>query len=405
MQTTRGIQQTLFAPPAPARPEFPPVAKGVVYTKRWVVDLLLDLAGYRTEVNLVDTIAVEPAAGDGAFLGPIIERLAESCQRMDRPLSDCRNSLLAYELNEGSADKGRALAVGILVDRGVDAALAQSLAAGWVRTGDYLFEATTINADFVIGNPPYIRLEEIPDGDRGIVSGCLSHHAGRADLYVAFFEAALHQLRQGGVCAFICADRWMRNQYGAELRNWLPRAYAVEVVVEMHNADAFDDEVDAYPAITVIRRRHQGPTVVASCRAGAQCHTSRILSDALHATVGGSLTQLCVGFTRLWWTHGSWDRTRGPAIPRNNWRCFAGWKTASRNLSCTPKSGSASRPVTTACLLRRIPIWSSRRAFSGWRWRKISGQAAGVVWPLSGRPMELRWTGRLEQIPSSARLF
>ena len=62
---------------------------------------------------------------------------------------------------------------------------------------------------------------------------------GRADLYVAFFEAALRQLREGGACAFICADRWMRNQYGAELRELVTSDFAVDVVIEMHNADAF----------------------------------------------------------------------------------------------------------------------------------------------------------------------
>ena len=91
---------------------------------------------------------------------------------------------------------------------------------------------------------------------------------GRADLYVAFFEAALQQLKEGGVCAFICADRWMRNQYGAELRELVTSSYSVEVVIEMHDAHAFDDEVDAYPAITVIRRQGQGLAVVA--RAGSR---------------------------------------------------------------------------------------------------------------------------------------
>ena len=81
---------------------------------------------------------------------------------------------------------------------------------------------------------------------------------------MAFFEAALHQLKEGGVCAFICADRWMRNQYGAELRELVTSGFGVEVVIEMHNADAFHDDVDAYPAITVIRRQDQGPAVIAS---------------------------------------------------------------------------------------------------------------------------------------------
>ena len=34
----------------------------------------------------------------------------------------------------------------------------------------------------------------------------------------------------------------------------MTKSYSVEIVVEMHNANAFDDDVSAYPAITVIRR-------------------------------------------------------------------------------------------------------------------------------------------------------
>lgn len=94
----RGIQQSLLLPAlvprlAPLEP------KGVVYTKRWVVELLLDLAGYASTANLVDAIAVEPAAGEGAFLGLMIKRLADSCQQLGRPITDCRNSLIAYELD------------------------------------------------------------------------------------------------------------------------------------------------------------------------------------------------------------------------------------------------------------------------------------------------------------------
>jgi len=283
-RTTRGIQQMLITPPRPCRPVTPAETKGVVYTKRWVVELLLDLAGYRPENNLVDALAIEPAAGEGAFLGPMIARLVESCGRLGRPLSDCRDSLLAYELDEESAERTRALATEILTEGGVPVPLAEGLAASWVRSGDYLFEATSSEADFIIGNPPYVRLEDIPEETATFYREAYPTMRGRADLYVAFFEAALRQLRNGGVCAFICADRWMRNQYGAELREFVTSAYGVEVVMEMHHADAFHDEVDAYPAITVIRRQSQGPTVVASAGPDAEAAACRTLFATLQAT-------------------------------------------------------------------------------------------------------------------------
>lgn len=121
-RSIRGIQQSLI--PFPSRDLTPIEPKGVVYTKRWVVELLLDLAGYKAERNLVDALAIEPAAGDGAFLRPMIERLPDSCKRLQRPLTDCMRSLVAYELDHASAARARALSASILLEHGVNYDLA-----------------------------------------------------------------------------------------------------------------------------------------------------------------------------------------------------------------------------------------------------------------------------------------
>jgi adenine-specific DNA-methyltransferase len=267
---TQGIQLPLIAPLRRPLPITAVEPKGVVYTKRWVVELLLDLSGYSPDKNLVDSLAIEPAAGDGAFLGPMIERLMKSCRKLGRSLSECQNSLLAYELDEKSAARARAVAQELLVDHGAKSPLAKRLADAWVVNGDYLLDTDTRQADFIIGNPPYVRLEDIPEETASVYRCAYPTMRGRADLYVAFFEAALRQLKSDGVCAFICADRWMRNQYGAELRQLISSTYSVEILLSMHHANAFNDDVDAYPAITVIRHAKQRSTIVASADQDAE---------------------------------------------------------------------------------------------------------------------------------------
>lgn len=294
LRSARASQLPLLVPSRVS--QLPPIeSKGVVYTKRWVVELLLDLAGYTVDTNLVDAIAVEPAAGDGAFLGPMIERLAASCRRQKRPLSDCADSLVAYELDEVSAARARELVSKVLTKLEMKRSTAEELANAWVRTGDYLFDATTLQADYVIGNPPYVRLEDIPEETASYYRDAYPTMRGRADLYVAFFEAALHQLKDGGTCAFICADRWMRNQYGADLRKMVTSGYSVDVVIEMHNADAFHDEVDAYPAITVIRAKNQGAAVVASAGPEVEGVAPRTLSESLAAAAKAKPVSLAKG--------------------------------------------------------------------------------------------------------------
>ncbi|MDQ2947640.1 MAG: Eco57I restriction-modification methylase domain-containing protein [Acidobacteriota bacterium] len=262
---------------------------GAVYTKPWVVELLLDAAGYCPEADLVGAVAIEPAAGHGVFLAAMALRLVASCRRQGRPLTDCLPALLAFEINGASAERARLTVTAALASEGVPHPQAERLACQWVHTGDYLMAGCPAvspplpPADFVIGNPPYIRLEHMKASENAIYRAAYPAMGGRSDLYIAFFEAALRQLLPGGACAFICADRWMLNQYGASLRRIVTEGYAMETLVEMHDADPFLTGVSAYPAITVIRRQPQGPAVVAKATriAETQCVW---LADVLKAT-------------------------------------------------------------------------------------------------------------------------
>lgn len=253
---------------------------GAVYTRTWVVELVLDLAGYISSDNLVDVQAVEPSAGEGAFLLPIVTRLLASCRAQQRPWLDCLDSLRAYDIDATALRQCRRKLLQLLAAAGVSDTDANVLLNAWLVEADYLlvigrtipaaappqlFEETALaRVDFVLGNPPYVRVESIPEALNVQYRQLFPTMRGRADLYVGFYEAALRQLRPGGVCAFICADRWMVNQYGEALRRYITSGFAVDTLLEMHQAAAFEEEVSAYPAITVLRRNPQAAAVVAS---------------------------------------------------------------------------------------------------------------------------------------------
>lgn len=245
----------------------PNSALGEVFTRRWIVELILDLAGFRADRDLADLLTVEPACGEGAFLGPIIERLLESATRHGRPLSDLAGCLQAFDLSSTNVERARKLATYSLTAAGLDPDEAEKLSRGWIRCEDFLLlEAGSRQADLVVGNPPYVRLENVPAELNAEYRRACPTMRGRSDVYVGFIEKGLRMLQRQGVLAFIVADRWMHNQYGSAVRKLISEQFSVDTVLEMHDVDAFEDDVSAYPAIVVIRRQAQGPSVLAQAK-------------------------------------------------------------------------------------------------------------------------------------------
>lgn len=81
---------------------------GEVFTRRWVVEMILDLCGYIPDRDLVDMVLVYPACGDGAFVLPVLDRLIESCKRAGRPMSDLVDAVRAFDLQARHVDALRA---------------------------------------------------------------------------------------------------------------------------------------------------------------------------------------------------------------------------------------------------------------------------------------------------------
>jgi adenine-specific DNA-methyltransferase len=244
------------------------VSHGEVFTRAWVVETILDLVGWRAERDLATTRLVEPACGAGAFLSVIARRASESCRRFGRPLIDVAASVRAVDLLPAHVAKSRRVVTEVLVADGWDTETAQSVAEAWVGRGDYLLsQPDNTDVDIVVGNPPYIRMEDLPEARMKVYRSLWPTMIGRADVYVGFIEAGLRSLRAGGALGYICADRWMRNHYGRALRELVAEDFAVEAVINMHDVEAFEETVSAYPAIVVLRRGVQFDAVVADTTA------------------------------------------------------------------------------------------------------------------------------------------
>lgn len=219
------------------------VSHGDVFTSPRVVGFMLDLIGYTSDKDLSKYKVLEPSFGVGDFLIEIQRRLVRSAQRFKFDAS----KIMSHNVYGCEIDK-------VKYDKCIESI--RSSMPGFeplkFKNEDFLSSQWETRFDFIIGNPPYIRYENIPGRLRGQYKANFYSFHYRCDLYVLFFEHCLKHLSKGGRHCFICSNRWLKNEYGKKLRVMISTSYNMEYIIDVEKIDAFKESVLAYPAITLI---------------------------------------------------------------------------------------------------------------------------------------------------------
>jgi hypothetical protein len=124
-------------------------ARDAVFTRREVVDFILDLAGYTSDKPLHRSKILEPSMGHSDFLVPVIDRLIESYRRevgvKGDIVADLSNCIVAVELHRASYEETRTAATALLREKGLTAAQSRALCERWLRQS---LETLTISVVF-----------------------------------------------------------------------------------------------------------------------------------------------------------------------------------------------------------------------------------------------------------------
>ena len=110
--------------------------------------------------------------------------------------------------------------------------------------------------DIVIGNPPYVRHEDIKELTP-VLKNVYQYECGssRADLYVFFYERSVKLLKPQGVLSFITSNKWYRAKYGEGLRQFMATHTRLKNIIDFGDEAVFT--AIAYPTIVIATRREK----------------------------------------------------------------------------------------------------------------------------------------------------
>jgi len=115
-----------------------------------------------------------------------------------------------------------------------------------------------VGFDVVIGNPPYIRQEEIKD-QKPYLKSNYNIYTGTSDIYVFFIERGFSILKGIGNFCFIMPNKWMQAEYGRPLRIMLLQQQ-LQQVLDFGDLQVFD-EATTYPCIVNVSKTDPMKTI------------------------------------------------------------------------------------------------------------------------------------------------
>ncbi|MDE6886007.1 MAG: Eco57I restriction-modification methylase domain-containing protein [Helicobacteraceae bacterium] len=101
------------------------------------------------------------------------------------------------------------------------------------NNGDFL------GFDLVIGNPPYIRQEEIKHL-KPQLQKTFSIYKGTSDIYTYFYEQGYKILSPNGTLSFITSNKWCRAAYGEPLREFLLKNTQINTYLDLNGVKVFE---------------------------------------------------------------------------------------------------------------------------------------------------------------------
>lgn len=226
--------------------------KGQVFTPRYLVSSILDVAGYAGE-NILERHVVDNSAGDGAFLCEIVRRYCNAFLQSSNDLSKLKDELETYVHGIEIDEEAYKNCMTHLEET------ARTFCLNDIQWDVMNHDAISVNTydgkmDYVVGNPPYVRVHNLQTIYERVKSFTFSDE-GMTDLYLVFFEIGLKMLNSHGVLCYISPSSWLSSIAGKNMRDYLKANRSIIKMVDLGHYQPF--EATTYTMISLLTLKQE----------------------------------------------------------------------------------------------------------------------------------------------------
>lgn len=213
---------------------------GQVFTPDFLVSNILDYVGY-SEGNILQKHVIDNSCGDGAFLCCIVDRY-------------CKDYIAQNESILGLKDDLEKYIHGIEIDTvayndcilNLDTVISKFGVQG-VKWNILNCNALSVSVfdnmmDFVIGNPPYVRVHNLGLNYEDVKSFSFGKD-GMTDIYLVFYELGLRMLNKNGKLCYITPSSWLSSLAATNMRNYIIKHKNLVSLIDLGHYQPFDGAI------------------------------------------------------------------------------------------------------------------------------------------------------------------
>ncbi len=217
-----------------------------------IIKYMLDIIGYDQNAS-IHRIVVDPACGTGTFIKQILDRFIDGLYKKGitntfKEKLLVKKLIRAYDTKPLNVFVTKIVMVSALIKKNLIREMYDVLEMMDklpVYCQDFL--GVEEKADYVVGNPPYIRLQNMSLEYRDFIKNNYASATGRFDIFTCFMEKGDKLLNANGRMCLITSNKYLTANYGVGIRGFLSKTGHVRKLVDLYDTKFFGAAV--LPAI------------------------------------------------------------------------------------------------------------------------------------------------------------
>lgn len=218
---------------------------GEVFTPNYLVKNILNFVDYKN--NILKKHIIDNSCGDGAFLIEIVQRYCEKYIELNKTINGLKEDLEKY-IHGIEIDNNNYQSCLQKLNLVVESYKINNVEWNIVYGNTLDIDIFDEKMDFVVGNPPYVRIHNLDDNINRNKFQLLD--TGMIDLYIIFFEIGFKMLHKQGKMCLITPNSFLSSLAGKSLRKYIINSKKFCKFIDLEHFQAFKP-ITTYNCITM----------------------------------------------------------------------------------------------------------------------------------------------------------